>query len=78
MKGIIVSDIPERKYHKLRRFLDDFMLVNAKHFKVEYAEGEYKSAYAGYKSLHAAVSKGKYPIKVTWYNGEVYLTRTDM
>ncbi len=78
MKGIIVSDIPERKYHKLRRFLDDFMLTNAKHFKVEYAEGEYKSTYHGYKSLHMAASRGKYPIKVSWCDGEVYLTRTDM
>ena len=78
MKGIIVSDIPVKRKHKLRRFLDDFMLTKAKHFKVEYAEGEYKSVHHGYKALHVAAKNGKYPIEVSWRKGEVYLTRTDM
>ena len=78
MKGIIVSDIPGKRKHNLRRFLDDFMLTNAKHFKVEYAEGEYTSTICGYKALWLAAKNGKYPIDVSWHKGEVYLTRTDM
>lgn len=78
MRGIIVSDIPVRRKHNLRRFLDDFMLTNAKHFKVEYAEGEYSSVLVGYKALYVTAKKGKYPVKVHWHKGEVYLTRTDM
>ncbi|MBO5887508.1 MAG: hypothetical protein J6Q60_05755 [Bacteroidaceae bacterium] len=78
MKGIIVSDIPVKRKHNLKRFLDEFMLTNAKHFKVEYAEGEYKTKYHGYKSLWLAAKNGKYPIQVSWLKGEVYLIRTDM
>lgn len=78
MRGITVHEIPERRYHNVRRFLDEFMLANAKYFKVEFAEGEYKNIYAGYKSLHAAVKNGHYPIEVSIRKGEVYLTRTDM
>lgn len=78
MKGIIVCDIPVKRKHNLRRFLDDFMLTNAKYFRVEYTEGEYKTKYHGYKALHLAARNGKYPIEVSWRKGEVYLTRTDM
>ena len=78
MRGTIVCDIPVKRKHNLRRFLDEFMRTNAKHYKVEYAEGEYKTPYHGYKVLHLAAKNGKYPIDVSWHKGEVYLTRTDM
>ncbi len=78
MKGIIVSEIPVKQNHNLRRFLDDFMLTKAKYFKVEYSEGEYKTPYHGFRTLQASAKKGKYPIEVSWHKGEVYLTRTDM
>ena len=78
MKGTIVCDIPMKRKHNLRRFLDEFMLTNAKHFKVTIEEGEYKTVYQGYKSLYLSAKNGKYPIEVSWHNGEIYLTRTDM
>ena len=78
MKGTTICNIPERRYHNLRKFLDEFMLTNAKHFKVEYTEGEYASPRAGYLSLRKAVKQGQYPIYVSRVKDEVYLTRTDM
>ena len=78
MRGIIVCDIPGRRKHNLRRFLNEFMLTNAKHYKVELAEGEYATTLGGYKALYAAAKNGRYPIQVSWLKGEIYLTRTDM
>lgn len=78
MKGTIVYEVPVRKQHSLKRFLDDFMLTDAKHLKVEYAEGEYSNAYSAYESMRGAIKRHKYPIRVNIRNGEVYLTRTDM
>ena len=78
MKGTMISEIPERKYHNLRRFLDEFMRADAKYYKVEFAEGEYKSTYAGYRSLYTSIQRGHYPIKASFVDGNVYLARTDM
>ena len=78
MRGIIVHEIPERTNHNLKRFLEEFMHTNVKHFKVEYTDGEYRNSNVAYESLRVAAKRHKCPIKVTTRNGEVYLTRTDM
>lgn len=78
MKGIIICDVPVKQKHNLKRFLEDFMLTNAKHYKIVYAEGEYKSTHVAYESLRLAIRRHRQPIKVSMYNGEIYLTRTDM
>ena len=78
MKGIIVCDIPVNRKHHLRRFLDEFMLTNAKYYKVEFVEGEYKTHFHGYRALHASAKKGQYPIEVIWRKGECYMIRTDV
>jgi hypothetical protein len=78
MKGIAVCDIPGKRKHRLRKFLDDFMLTRTKHFEVLYDEGEYSSTLVASKCLAIAVKTGKYPIQVSYRNGRVFLTRTDM
>lgn len=78
MKGIIVCEVPGVVNHNLKRFLEDFMLANVKHFKVEYTEGEYKDSNVAYESLRIAAKRHKQPIKVSIRKGEIYLTRTDM
>ncbi len=78
MKGVIICDIPTPKQHNLKRFLEDFMLTNAKHYKVELTEGEYKSTHVAYESLRLAIKRQKHPIKVSTCNGVIYLTRTDI
>ena len=78
MKGTIVCEVPVVRNHNLKRFLNDFMLTNAKHYKVEYTEGEYKNVMVAYESLRLAIKRHKQPIKISIRNGEIYLTRTDM
>lgn len=78
MKGIIVSDIPGKRKHRLQQFLEDFMLTRAKHYEVLYDEDEYKTPLIAYKCLMIAVKTSKLPIKVSYRAGRVFMTRTDM
>lgn len=78
MKGITICEIPGKRKHNLRRFLDDFMLTHEKHFEVLFDEGEYASTLGASKCIAIAVKNGKYPIQVNYYRGRVFLTRTDM
>ena len=78
MKGTIICEIPVKKQHNLKRFLEDFMLTNAKHYKVEFEEGEYKNLNTARESIRFAARRHRLPIKVSTCDGVIYLTRTDI
>jgi hypothetical protein len=71
-----VNEVPKMKRadrHDLKGMLKEFVEGNKKAVKVQLMEGEYKTPFIAYKSLYEAVKRHRYPVLVTWRNGEVYL-----
>lgn len=83
MKFTAINDLPEnvirrRKYHKVRRFLEEFITQNVKYAKVEYFDGEYAHAASAYSQLNRRIKEDGLPVDVVKNGDEIYLIRRDM
>lgn len=78
MTLIPVDFIPAHKSgerNKLQKLLKDFANSDLRFVEVEFKEDEYKNLMSCYGSLHRAILRTKYPIKVAKRRDKIYLVK---
>lgn len=80
MKFTVVEELPEKRTEckKLHNIFEEFMRMNVKAAKYEFAENEYKSVSSAHGNLYKGARRWGYPIYVVRRSDEIYFVRKDM
>ena len=82
MQLIPIDRLPGRKancrYKNLRHFINNFMRMNEKYVRLDYASSEFTNVYSAKVSFNRMIRLYNYPMQAVVINSELYLIRTDM